>query len=128
MKPQFNPNKFGSGDLKTPVTFFQYGPDDSPFPGESELKPVFACYAEVYNVSMKDLEIMKEMNVKRSVTIRIRDTNGEYFPSNKDYVAINDFRYMSTVNGVTKPIRFNVIDIRPDIETNAITVLLAVTE
>lgn len=129
MKPHFNPNKTGSGELRIPVTFYQYEPDDSPFPSESELKPVYTCFAEAYNASMKDIEVLKGVNAKRSVTIKIRDSKGEYFPSTEHYAALQDYRYSSTMNGITKPIRFNIVDVRPDLKNNDfITILLAVIE
>lgn len=129
MKPQFKPNKTGSGELRTPVVFYEYVPDDSPFPTESELKLVYSCFAEPYNASMKDLEILNGIGAKKSVTINIRDTFGEYYPSNEHYVEVQDYRYGKLVDGVMVYDRFNVIDVRPDLTNNDfITVLLAVIE
>lgn len=129
MKPQFNPNKTGSGELRTPVIFYEYVPDDSPFPTESELKPVYSCFAEPYNASMKDLEILNGTGAKKSVTINIRDTFGEYYPSTEHYVEVQDYRYGKLVDDVMVYDRFNVIDVRPNLTNNdLITVLLAVIE
>lgn len=129
MKPQFNSNKIGSGELRTPVIFYEYAPDDSPFPTESELKPVYSCFGEPYNASMKDLEILNGTGAKKSVTINIRDTFGEYYPSTENYAEVQDYRYGKLVDDVMVYDRFNVIDVRPNLTNNDfITVLLAVVD
>lgn len=119
MKPTFDPKKTSCAELRTPVSFFMYQPSDGPDPGESEVKILFECFAEVYNASKKDLEILNSMETKQSATIRIRETHGEFYPDNKHYVELHDYRY--------KGVRFNIVDVRPDLTNNDfITVLLAV--
>ncbi|EPE8928939.1 phage head-tail adapter protein, partial [Listeria monocytogenes] len=83
MKFQFKPQKVQSGDLRTPVVFFEYQPVNGPEPGEIEKVNLFECFAEVYKPSMKDLEILHGTGTKEAVTINIRDTKGEYTVSNK---------------------------------------------
>lgn len=136
MKPKFNPNKIGSGELRTPVSFYQYAPNDGPEPGEGALVQVYECFAEVYSASMKDIEILnsgreqqqlKFMNTKNAVTINIRDSIGEYFPDTEHYAELEDDRYSKIIEGQRQYIRFNVIDVRPNLKNNdLITVLLAV--
>ncbi|MGE6379769.1 phage head-tail adapter protein [Peribacillus muralis] len=135
MKPKFNPNKIGSGELRTPVSFYQYAPHNGPEPGEGELVQVYECFAEVYSASMKDIEILnsgreqqqlKFINTKNAVTINIRDSFGEFFPDTEHYAEVQDDRYSKMIDGERKFIRFNVIDVRPDLTKNDfITVLLA---
>ncbi|EFS01048.1 gp8, partial [Listeria seeligeri FSL N1-067] len=47
MKFQFKPQKVQSGDLRTPVVFFEYQPVNGPEPGEIEKVILFECFAEV---------------------------------------------------------------------------------
>lgn len=126
MKPQFKPNDIGSGDLRTPVTFYEYRPHKGPEPGEAEKQPLYNCFAEVYSASSKDIEILnsgretqqlKVINTKNAVSINIRDSFGEYYPDTKHYAELDDYRF--------KGIRFNVMDVQPK-KNNMIKVLLAV--
>ncbi|MFB6800449.1 phage head-tail adapter protein [Peribacillus butanolivorans] len=136
MKPKFNPNKIGSGELRTTVSFYQYAPHNGPEPGEGVMDKVNECFAEVYNAGMKDIEILnsgreqqqlKFINTKNAVTLNIRDSFGEYFPDTEHYAELQDYRYSKMVDGERKYIRFNVIDVRPNLTKNDfITVLLAV--
>lgn len=109
-----------AGRLRTPVTFYQFQPDTGPEPGNKKKETLFACLAEVYNPSMKDLTVMNTTGTKEAVTIRIRDTAGEYLPTNKHFAAIDDYRYTGKV--------FSVVDVRNDLTDNRfITILLGVT-
>lgn len=119
IKFKYEPPKVQSGYLKTPVVFFEYSPNDGPEQGESVKEELHSCFAEVYNPSMKDTEKLKTVNTKQAITINIRDTKGEYVPTNKDFVEIKDYRY--------KDITWNIVEVRPDFEKNAfITLLLGV--
>ncbi|EJA0902456.1 head-tail adaptor protein [Listeria monocytogenes] len=120
MKFQFKPPKIQSGDLRTPVAFFEYQPANGPEPGETEKITLFECFAEVYKPSMKDLEILHGTGTKEAVTINIRDTKGEYTVSNKHYVEILDYRYLGK--------RFNVIDVSPDLQNNRFVNILLVVQ
>lgn len=124
----FKQKKTGSGELRTPVSFYAYKPNDGPNPGEDELEKIFQCFCEAYSVSQKDIEILTtgrdelkltHVNTKNAITIRIRDSFGEFYPSAENYAELHDYRF--------KDIRFNVVDVRPDlVENDFITVLLAV--
>lgn len=127
-KNKYVPKKTGSGDLRTPVSFYKYAPVDGPEPEENEMIKTYECFCEVYAASAKDIEILstgsertqiKIVNTKNAVTIRIRDSFGEFYPSTEEYAELDDYRF--------KGIRFNVFDVRPDmVEQDFITVLLAV--
>lgn len=115
--------KTGSGELRTPVSFYAYAPSTGPEPTEEEFEKLFECFCEVYSASSKDLEIItsKSVTAKTAVTIRIRDSFGEFYPSTEGYAELHDYRYNS--------MRFNIVDVRPDlVEQDFITVLLVVTE
>lgn len=109
-----------AGQLRTPVTFYRYGPNTGPEPGEEEKEVLFACFCEAYNPSMKDLSIMGLTGTKEGMTIKIRDTLGEYIPTNEHFAVLEDYRYKEKV--------FSVIDVRNDMSDNRfITILLGVT-
>lgn len=100
----------GGFNLNTPVTFFEYAPKTGPEPGEDEKRVLFECFANAYAPSSKDVQILdsKGTEVTKSVTIRIRDTAGEYVPTNKQYFELND-PYFSTE-------RYQIQTVSPDPE------------
>ena len=109
-----------TGALRTPATFHEYGKGAGFDPVEVEKAVLYDCFAEVYNPSMKDLQVMQTTGTKEAVTIRIRDTKGEYIPTNKHKVKISDYRYAGKV--------FEVIEVRPDLQNNNfITILLGLS-
>lgn len=116
INPRYKPPETGSGDLGTYVIF--YGKKSTgPEPNQSSGKEVFTCTAEVYKPSMKDLEIMKVNGTKKGMTIKIRDPQKDYIPSNEHRVFIDDYRF--------EGIEWNITDVRPDIQNNKfITILL----
>lgn len=106
-----------AGALRTPVTFYENAPSSGHAPGPREKKVLYDCFAEVYNPSMKDIQVMAVSGTKEAVTIRIRDTKGEYTPTNKHFVSVQDYRYIDKV--------FDVLDVRPDLQNNNfVTILL----
>jgi len=105
-----------SGNLRTPVTFYEYAPAEGPDPGQQEKKILYQCYAQVYAPSMKDLEIMRATGTKEAVTIRIRDPGKEYIPTNKHFAEMDDYRYTGR--------RFDVVDVAYDVEKNRIVKML----
>ncbi|MDO5346310.1 MAG: hypothetical protein Q4E91_11280 [Lachnospiraceae bacterium] len=118
MRPVFEYRKpeTNSGQLRTPVTFFQYEPVSGPEPGEVQKKELYACFCEAYNPSMKDLAIMEHNGTKEAVTVRIRDTAGEYLPTNKHFASLDDYRYSGKI--------FSITDVRPDLTDNRFIVIL----
>lgn len=120
MHPDYKKPKTGTGDLRTPVTFFAMEPDSGPEPGGSRRQVLHGCMCEAYNPSMKDLSILDTTGTKEAVTIRIRDTAGEYVPTNKHSAELGDYRYTGKV--------FSILDVRPDLKDNRFTtILLGVT-
>lgn len=117
---EYQKPKVNNGALRTPVAFYSYQAMPGPMPGEEENQVLYNCFAEIYNPSMKDLEILNSKATKLAVTITIRDPQTNYIVSNKDYVEILDRRYSG--------IRWNIIDVRNDFTNNQfITILLGVT-
>lgn len=122
MKPTFEYQKpkVGNGELRTPVEFYEYEPNDGPEPGEDKKKVLHTTFAEVYNPSMKDLEILNSTNTKEGLTINIRDPKEAYLPSNKHKVEIKDRRYQGKV--------WEIKEVRHDLSLNAfVTIVLGVT-
>jgi hypothetical protein len=118
-KMKYQKPKVNNGAMRTPVEFFQYRPHKGPEPGEQEKQTIFNCFAEIYNPSMKDLEILNSKTTKQAVTLTIRDPQTDYIVSNKHYVEVMDRRYSG--------IRWNIVDVRNDFTDNRfITILLAV--
>jgi len=119
LNTRYKPKETNAGTLRTPVSFYEYAPDRGPEPGQSKKSIIHECYAEIYNPSMKDIQIMEVRGTKEAVTIIIRDTKGEYIPTNKHFVSIHDYRYVNKI--------LNVLDVRPDIRNNDfVTILLGV--
>ncbi|MGX2946096.1 phage head-tail adapter protein [Enterococcus alishanensis] len=111
--------KSRTGKLNTIIHFWEYQDHEGPEPGEEEKEILFKTRAEIYDPSMKDLEILNGKGTKKAVTVVIRDPRGKYMPSNKHYVEILDYRMKD---------RWNIIDVRNDIaESQFITILLGVT-
>ncbi|GFH42736.1 hypothetical protein Hs30E_12870 [Lactococcus hodotermopsidis] len=113
-------NKTHNGTLRTPVTFWKYGVANGLDVRESPVSVLCETFAEIYNPSQKDLTILKNsaVDVKRSVTLKIRDPLTDYQPDNKHFVEIQDERFAGR--------RWNIVDIRPDFYVrDFITILLA---
>lgn len=120
VNPNYKQPKTGSGDLRIPVSFCLFTPDEGPEPGESRKKVLHRCMCEAYNPSMKDLAVLDAKGTSEAVTVRIRDTAGEYLPSNKHFAELDDRRYSGKV--------FSLIDVRPDLKDSRFTtILLGVT-
>lgn len=106
-----------TGDLRIPVTFWEYEPQEGLDPGEVKKIERYSCFAEAYSPSMKDLTILDTKGTKEAVTIRIRDPGREYIPCNKHFVELHDYRY----EGKT----FGIKDARPDTTQNRfVTIVL----
>lgn len=120
VNPNYKPPKTGAGNLRIPVAFYLFGPDDGPEPGESKRKDLYACMCEAYNPSIKDLTVMDINGTKEAVTIKIRDPAGEYLPSNKHFAELDDRSFKGKA--------FSIVDVRPDLKDRRfIVILLGVT-
>jgi hypothetical protein len=109
MQPfKYKPPRVNSGDLRTPVTFFEYAPNEGPLPGETEERPLFNAMAKIDEVWLKDLEIAKSNGTLSDVTITIRDPQSEYIPTNKHYLSIDAPEYRDK--------RYNIKHAQPDMQ------------
>lgn len=97
-----------NGDLRTPVVFYSAQIEEGVDGRDVHYLKVFTTFAEVYNPSMKDLEIASGKGVKASLTIKIRDPLTAYIPDNKHFVEVQDTRL--------KGKKWEIIDIRPSFD------------
>lgn len=93
INPNYKKPKTGSGDLRTPVLFYEFVPHEGPEPGDEQKKVVFKTMCEAYNPSMKDLELLNSSNTKQALTILMRDPLKQFQPNNKSVVEVLDFSY-----------------------------------
>ena len=90
MQPfKYKPPRVNTGDLRVPVKFYEYKPNDGPEPGEKVENILYECLAKVDNVWMKDLEQAKTNGTEEDITITIRDPLDDYIPTNKHYVSVD---------------------------------------
>ena len=106
-----------SGDLRTPVKFYEYRPNQGPIPGESKYDKLFECMAKVDTVWLKDLETAKANNTISDVTLTIRDTKGEFIPTNRHYLKIEAEEYEDLV--------YNVFSVQPDLQNRDFVTIVA---
>ncbi|WP_409297750.1 head-tail adaptor protein [Peribacillus sp. SCS-26] len=104
-----------SGDLRTPVTFYEYAANDGPEPGESESRTLHKAWAKVDSVWMKDMEQAKSNGTLSDVTIIIRDPQADYIPGNGHYLSIDDPQYQDK--------RYNIKHVQPDFNRQFITIV-----
>jgi len=101
-KNEYRKRRTHSGELRTPVTFYEYRPKkDSPYPDEYEYRELYSCWAKVDRVWLKDLETAKANNTVSDVTLTIRDPLGDYSPSNKHFLEIDALEYKDFVYNIT---------------------------
>lgn len=100
-----------SGELRTPVTFYEYVPNPGPEPGEKEKQVLYECMGKIDEVWMKDLEQAKTNGTVEDITITIRDPLDDYIPTNKHYVEVDARGY--------KDKKFNIKHSFPDPQNSA---------
>ncbi|MGG5359342.1 phage head-tail adapter protein [Enterococcus sp. DIV0240a] len=111
--------KSSTRKLNTKVAFYKYKPNKGPSPGEEEKTLVYKTRAEIYDPSMKDLEVLNGVDSKQGLTMIIRDPRGKYLPKNKHLVEVFDYRY--------EGLRWNIVEVRNDLSVSRfITILLSV--
>jgi hypothetical protein len=86
-----------NGTLNTPVEFCSTKVASGLHKHGTTNKVEYKAWAEIYNSSLKDIEILKSRGVKKSVTIIIRDPYGAYQTDNKHVVMIHSPRYAGVV-------------------------------
>lgn len=107
---RYKPPRVHSGELRTPVTFYMYAPNEGPEPGEKEKQVLYKCLAKIDNVWMKDLELAKANGTLSDITITIRDPLQDYIPTDKHYISIDHPQY--------KGKRYNIREVQPDPQDN----------
>jgi hypothetical protein len=105
---KYKPPRVHNGELRTPITFFEYAPNEGPFPGESEKRTLFTAWAKIDEVWLKDLEVAKSNGTLSDVTITMRDPQSEYIPTNKHYFSIDAPAYANK--------RYNIKHVQPDMQ------------
>lgn len=103
--------------LNTKVYFYEYGTNTGPEPGDKEKNLLYRTWAEIYEPSMKDFQILNGVGSKQGLSIIIRDPRGKYIPSNKHFVEVIDYRYAG--------LRWNVLEVRNDLTTNDFITIVA---
>jgi len=106
MNIEYKRPRITSGDLKTPVHFYEYAPNPGPEPGEQKTKTLYECFGRIDEVWSRDVEQAKANDSLSDLTITIRDTHGEYIPDNKHYVEVD--------YSVYKGRHYNIKDVQPD--------------
>ncbi|WP_423771506.1 hypothetical protein [Lactiplantibacillus plantarum] len=125
-KFEYNAPPIRTNQLNTPVRFFRTVKNLGPEPGRGQTEQVFECLGLAYDPSTKDREVLNVNEAKYGVTIKIRDTFGEFDPTTKDTVVIDDRRYLDATG---QPIVWDVIQVAPDLENNAfVKIVLGVTK
>ncbi|WP_112181382.1 head-tail adaptor protein [Paraliobacillus zengyii] len=107
---KYKPPRVHSGELRTPITFFEYTPNPGPEPGEKEETTLYECMAKIDEVWMKDVELAKSNGTLSDITIVIRDPLQDYIPTDKHYILIDHPQY--------KDNRYNVKQVQPDPQNN----------
>ena len=109
-KYEYKQPRLHSGELRTPVTFYEYNPVSGPEPGETEKKILYETWAKIDEVWMKDLEQAKATGTVEDITITIRDPMDDYLPTNKHFINVDARGYNQKV--------FNVKHVFPDPQNN----------
>ena len=114
-EPRFK--KINTGDLRTPVSFYEYAPNYGPEPGESEKRVLFDAFARVDKVWLRDLERAKQNGTLEDITVTIRDPRPDYVPTTKHYIGVNDISYYGT--------RYGIKSVQPDMKNIGFMVIVA---
>ena len=115
-KFEYKPPRVHSGELRTPVTFFELVPNEGPFPGDKKVI-LFECMAKIDEVWLRDVELAKANGTLSDITIVIRDPQGDYFPTNKHHVEINAREYENKL--------FNIKQAQPDLQNKQFVNVIA---
>jgi hypothetical protein len=119
---EYSPPKVMAGNLRIPIHFFSQSVGDSPEPTDIKPKEVFYCLCDAYAPSNKDKVVLDGHDVDLGVTVIIRDTKGEFVPTNKMTARIDDVRYQNVPE-------WQIEEIRHDFEHNRfVTLVLGVKQ
>lgn len=118
MQPfKYKPPRVKTGDLRTPVVFFEYAPNEGPEPGEEEKMVLYESWAKVDSVWLKDMETAKANGTLSDITITIRDPQGDFIPTAKHYLSVDAHEY--------KDKRYNVNHVQPDLQNKDFITIVA---
>lgn len=107
-KFEYKSPRVHSGELRTPVIFYEYGPSPGPYPEEEEKQVLYRSWAKIDEVFLRDQELAKSNGTLSDVTITIRDPQAEYIPTNKHYVEIDAPEYKNK--------HYNIAQAQPDLQ------------
>ncbi|MEC5422391.1 phage head-tail adapter protein [Virgibacillus sp. C22-A2] len=107
---KYKPPRVHSGEMRTPITFYEYAPNEGPEPGENPIDELYDCMGKIDEVWMKDVELAKSNGTLSDITITIRDPLQDYIPTDKHYISIDHPSYRDN--------RYNVKHVRPDPQNN----------
>lgn len=116
-KFEYKQPRLHSGELRTPVIFYEFVPKKGPEPGEDEKRVLFNSWAKVDEVWLKDLETAKSNGTLSDVTVTIRDPQTDYIPSNKHYLSIDAIQYKNK--------RYNIKHVQPDLQNHRFITIIA---
>lgn len=94
-----------TGDLNKPIRFYEIQVASGPEQGGGGKVTLFEAMAEVYESSMKDIEAHSTVSSRDMITVKIRDTYGEYLPQTDHEFEIDHHHY---------PGEYRIIDVAPD--------------
>lgn len=106
-----------SGELRTPVTFYEYVPNEGPEPGDKRRNQLYKAWAKVDEVWLRDVELAKSNGTLSDVTIIIRDPQSDYMPNNKHYVEIDAPEYRGK--------HYNIKQAQPDLQNKQFINIIA---
>lgn len=114
---EYKKPKIKSRDLNTPVKFYSFKEVEGPEPGEEEDELLYSCWAKVEKVWLRDLEQAKANGTLEDITIKMRDTMGEFSPSNSDYLVVEGPEYTGKY--------YDVKSVQPDLQDRRVVVVVA---
>jgi head-tail adaptor len=119
MQPfKYTPPRVRTGDLRTKVTFYTLVAPSGPMPsGTKEKKVLYSCWAKIDEVWMKDIVVAKADGTLSDLTITIRDTHGEFIPTNKMFVEVDAPEY--------KSVTYNIKQVMPDLQNRGFTKIVS---
>lgn len=117
MNQSYKKPRIDIGDLRTWINFYEYQPNPGPEPGERVKKQIYGCFAKVDEVYFRDLEEAKANGTLSDLTFTIRDTNGEYIPSNQHHIEVEAPEYSGR--------HYNIKEVQPDLQNRQFTKIIA---
>lgn len=116
-KNEYRKRRTHTGELRTPITFYEYKPVKGPYPDQEEKEKVYSCWGKVNQVWLRDMEQAKQNNTISDVTLTIRDPLQAFVPTNKHFIRINTYDYQHLV--------YNVTSSQPDLQHREFITIVA---